>query len=258
MAAVLSECRAVIPEQLFEALATEPLDISASLLISRAEIPDVMLLGIMERCGADHAKVIALRNGISEAARQRIDALIESIAPVTTVEVTPETKPDAPADAVAALADEAASEGGLKIETTRNALRRLMMRQTVRADFGARMVLKDDDSTNLVVRLINLALTGEPDFLATALADEMRLGFAAVRRAILRNDTRQLMLLLKGMELGATDTFAILAAFRPHAMATPEAVAAFYVAYQAASDEDIAALTGTLTAETARPLSASA
>jgi uncharacterized protein (DUF2336 family) len=253
IAAVLSECRSIIPERLVEHLLLEPLDISAALLISRADVPDAILERVISLRGADHARIIAMRQRLSSNIKARIDALIEALTTPSSASAS------APAAALAAPSpalpgkehppmpssehDHATKTAAAAPDTeaTRNALRRMMMRQTVREDLNDRMVFSGESGSNLVARLINLALAGDPDFLATALADEWRLPFPAIRRAIRRHDTPTIMALLKGLDLGATDTFAIMAALRPLGFASAEGIAGFYLAYQRMDDAAIAA-----------------
>jgi uncharacterized protein (DUF2336 family) len=242
-AAVLSEARSVIPERLVAALAMEPLSISASLLISRAEIPDSVLAAVIAERGPGHARIIAMRKSIGDTMQHRIDQLIEEVAPLAKVEIT-DTSADAEpqADGPVRSALQAAphfdplAEGRLDAVSARDALRRMMMRQTLRPDLATRMVVDEGPERNLVARLINLALTGDPDLLATSVADELRLPFAPVRRLVRRKDTHEIMLLLKAMELGPTDCFAILAALRPLSFATVEAIARFHLSFQSADD----------------------
>jgi uncharacterized protein (DUF2336 family) len=244
-AAVLSEARKVVPEQLIEALALEPLAISASLLISRAEIPDVTLMRVIAARGEGHARIIKMRKSIGEAMKTRIDEFIEAITPLTEV-----VKPIQEVTAIVAAQEpdgvDAIALAQLDAAETRDALRRMMMRQTIKADIGERMVVNEGPHFNVVARLINLALAGDPDLLATALSDELRLSFPAVRRIVRRKDILELMLLMKAMELGATDSFAILAALRPLAFATAEAIARFHIAFQSADDSAVNALVESL------------
>jgi uncharacterized protein (DUF2336 family) len=245
LAAVLSECRSVIPVQLVTALAIEPVSISASLLISRADLPDSVLEKAILVGGQDHARIIQLRGSLSASINARIDALVEQVAPnVTLAPQSEERSFDMPAanDLTAMpLVAEDMIEPPARASQTRNALRRMMMRQTVREDLPQRMVVEATGGDTLVASLINLALAGDPDMLATALSDALHLPFGDLRRIVRRNDARQVMLALKALELGATDAFAIVAALRPLAFSTVEAMATFYVGYQRISDTDISA-----------------
>jgi uncharacterized protein (DUF2336 family) len=245
IAAVLSECRTVMPEQLVLALIQQPLDVSASLLISRAEIPDAMLEKAIETGGEPTARVIALKHNISSSVKTRIDALIERIIPMTELEAKLFD---------AKLANErklpAKTFAQTELEKAQDRLRNMMMRKTlpehakieqsnrpVTAPFAA------TDDINIVARFINLALEGDPDFLSTAIADEWSAPFALVRPLVQRNSLHSLAVLLKGLDLGATDTFAIVSAFNPEAFASREAIAAFYLKFQSIHDPEIDAVT---------------
>jgi uncharacterized protein (DUF2336 family) len=233
LAAVLSEARSIIPEALVKALAMEPIEIAASLLISRAEIPEHILLDVIALRGEDHARVIKLRTAIGETTSRRIDELVQSIVPVAHVKATlplqhAATQKPAVEDMPAAPASKP-----LNAPDTRDALRRLMMQQTLRPDIASRMVVEAQGDANLVARLINLSLTSDPDMLATAIADALQLPFAAVRRLVRRRELHSVIMLLKGLELGATDSFAIIAALRPLAFGSQKAIAGFYLAFQA-------------------------
>ena len=247
IAAVLSECRNIIPEKLIEALVLQPLDVSASLLISRAEIPDAMLEKAIALKGAPHARVIALKHNISQSVKIRIDALIESIVPMTEIASmqlalnTRETNSRAPA------ITEVKSTAQTELELAQNRLRQIMMRKPMpEANQNltpSPAAFEKGQEPNIVARLINLALEDDSDFLSTALADEWVAPFVAVRPLVQRNALQNLAALLKGLDFGATDTFAILSAFNPSAFASRESVAAFYVRFQKVTDADIHTLT---------------
>ena len=252
IAAVLSECRTIMPEQLVEALVMQPLDISASLLISRAEISDTILEKVIETCGQPHARVIALKHKLSQLMKTRIDALIEGIIPMTAVEAQEYDRkmPNAP---IVAPIDQAQTE----LERAQNRLRTLMMRKTLPesppAPVPAPFATSND--INIVARFINLALEGDADFLCTALADEWAASFSAIRPLVQRNGLHNLTVLLKGLDFGATDAFAIVSAFNPQAFTSREAIASFYLKFQAISDMDIQRLTHDFTAKSV-PLAA--
>jgi uncharacterized protein (DUF2336 family) len=255
IAAVLSECRTVMPEQLIEALILQPLDISASLLISRAEIPDAILDKAIQAGGEPHACVIALKHKLSQSMKLRIDALIEGIIPMNPIEAEDyDRKMSKPS--LLAPKMEAQSE----LERAQDRLRNMMMRKTlpekpadkVTAPFAA------SDEINIVAHLINLALEGDADFLSTALADEWSAPFSEVRPLVQRNSLYNLAVLLKGLDFGATDTFGIVSAFNPPAFGSREAIAAFYIKYQAISDNDIQTLTHNFTSNTIDVRSSSA
>ena len=240
IAAVLSECRNIIPEQLCELLVLQPLDISASLLISRAEIADAILEKAIAYGGEPHARIIALRQNISLAVKTRIDAFIESIVPMTDISLVS-------LGANPALSTTNQTPAQTELEVAQERLRTMMMRKTLPENQPASephlLPFKTGEDLNIVARFINLALAGEVDFLSTALSDEWSAPFAAVRPLILRNDLHTLSLLLKGLEFGATDTFAIVSAFNPAAFSSRTAIAAFYLKFQAISDAEIHALT---------------
>ena len=238
IAAVLSECRSIIPEQLCELLALQPLDISASLLISRAEIPDAILEKAIANGGEPHARIIALRHNISLSVKTRIDAFIESIVPMTQV---------LPLGAKQTLNTSPQTSAQTELEVAQERLRNMMMRKTLPEDTykpeANLSAFKTGNELTIVARFINLALAGEVDFLSTALADEWSAPFSAMRPVIQRNDLQTLSLLLKGLEFGATDTFAIASAFNPAAFGSRTAIAAFYLRFQAISDAEIHAFT---------------
>jgi uncharacterized protein (DUF2336 family) len=232
IAAVLSECRSIIPEQLVEALILQPLDISASLLISRAEIPDHILEKAMSIGGEPHARIIALKHNISISVKTRIDAFIESIIPMTEVKATQSTKNK--------------SSAQTELEVAQDRLRNMMMRKTLpdlkhQASL-ALTAFKKGDEPNIVAKLINLALQGDADFLSTALADEWSAPFSALRPLVQRNSLHTLSALIKGLGFGATDTFAVVSAFNPSAFASREAIASFYLKFQAIDDGEIDSL----------------
>lgn len=236
IAAVLSECRSVLPEKLVESLILQPLDISASLLISRAEIPDYILERAIMQGGEPHARIIALKNNISLTVKTRIDALIESIVPMTAIEAQEYDRKMAKPPVLAPN-----SEAQTELERAQDRLRNMMMRKTlpepqvksVTAPFAT------SDDINIVARFINLALEGDADFLSTALADEWSAPFSAIRPLVQRNGLHTLAVLLKGLDFGATDSFAIVSAFNPQAFTSREAIASFYLKFQGIADSEI-------------------
>jgi uncharacterized protein (DUF2336 family) len=240
IAAVLSECRSVMPEQLVEALAMQTLDVSASLLISRAEIPDAILEKAIQAGGEPHARVIALKHKLSEAMKTRIDTLIEGIIPMTAAQALEYDRKMSKAQPVAP-----SIETQSELERAQDRLRNMMMRKTLpekpAIKFPAPFAASDD--INIVARLINLALEGDADFLSTALADEWSAPFSAICPLVQRNGLHNLAILLKGLDFGATDTFAIVSAFNPQAFTSREGIASFYMKFQAISDADIQRLT---------------
>ena len=236
IAAVLSECRSIIPELLIEALVLQPSDISASLLISRAEIPDAILEKAILHGGQPHAKIIALKHNISQSVKTRIDTFIESIVPMTETDATPL---QAKFDRVTTWKTPAQTE----LELAQDRLRNMMMRKTLPEKTTeltqSLTAFETGEEPNIVARLINLALAGDIDFLSTALADEWCAPFSLLRPLIQRNDLATLSILLKGLEFGATDTFAIVSAFNPTAFNSRVAIASFYVKFQAITDAEI-------------------
>ncbi len=240
IAAVLSECRSVMPEKLVEALLIQPLDISASLLISRAEIPDAILEKAIGIGGESHARVIALKYNISASIKRRIDTLVEGIVPLTEVAIEPlYSKPAS----LFGTGDRTRAQ--TELELAQDRLRDMMMRKTLPDRVSQRSVapFPVDADINIVARLINLALEGDPDFLSTALADEWSAPFAVLRPLVKRNGIHSLTILLKGLEFGATDTFAIVSAFNPLAFASREAIASFYLKFQSITETDVKLLT---------------
>lgn len=244
IAAVLSECREVIPSQLVEALILQSLDISASLLISRAQIPDHLLEKAISICGEAHARVVLLRSNISVSVKNRIDALIDSIVPSVNIESKPMENIDKPASM-----PKSSSNAQTQLEAAQDRLRNMMMRQTLpeRQNPAEVKAFNHTSETNIVARLINLALEGDTDFLCTALADEWSVPFSKIKPLVKRNNLRDLSLLLKGLEFGATDTFAIVSAFNPGAFSNREAIASFYLKFQAISVKDIGSFTSGFT-----------
>lgn len=236
VAAVLSECRSVIPEQLVQTLILQPLDISASLLISRAEIPDAMLEKAIEKGGEPYTRVISLKHNISAAMKKRIDDFIESIVPMTE-----------------ARAAEQPKIAKTELELAQDRLRNMMMRQTLPKTFATSSAFEVGNEPNIVARFINLALEGDTDLLCTALADEWSAPFALMRPLVKRAELHTLSVLLKGLDFGATDTFAIVSAFNPMAFNSGNAVAGFYLKYQAIQEAEIHNLKQRFLAETALP-----
>ena len=248
IAAVLSECRSIVPEKLVEALVLQPLDVSASLLISRAEISDAILEKAIQIGGEPHARVIALKHNISAAVKTRIDNLIESIVPMTEIAVMPQN-----ASAESSVFELSKTNAQTELEVAQERLRNMMMRKTLPERSAQSLIapFAVNDDINIVARLINLALQGDSDFLSTALADEWSAPFSKIRPLIQRNNLHVLAVLLKGIELGATDTFAIVSAFNPSAFASREAIAAFYLKFQGITDSEIKALTASFFLENA-------
>ncbi len=235
IAAVLSECRSVLPEKLVESLILQPLDISASLLISRAEIPDYILERAIMQGGEPHARIIALKNNISLTVKTRIDALIESIVPMTAIEAQEYDRKMAKPPVLAPN-----SEAQTELERAQDRLRNMMMRKTLPEQIkSVTAPFATSDDINIVARFINLALEGDADFLSTALADEWSAPFSAIRPLVQRNGLHTLAVLLKGLDFGATDSFAIVSAFNPQGFASREAIASFYLKFQGITDSEI-------------------
>jgi uncharacterized protein (DUF2336 family) len=248
IAAVLSECRDLIPVRLVAALVCEPLEIAAALLISRAALTESMMATAVALRGESHARIIAMRSGIGAASARRIDALVERIAPMTNVAPLEEAAAGGTPPANPVNADTPRTSPAAKAETARSAMRGMMMARTLSETSPVPDVLGGPIASNLVARLINLALANDTDLLATALADELAAAFPPVRDLVSRNDLAALTLLLKAIDLGPTDCFAIVAAFNPPAFASREAVARFHLRYQAMTESEIGNLRQRLSA----------
>jgi uncharacterized protein (DUF2336 family) len=238
IAAVLSECRTIMPQQLIEALVLQPLDVSASLLISRAEISDTILEKAIAQGGEPYARVISLRHNISQSIKTRIDDFIESIIPMTADEAKEYDRKMQQSKKL-----EPRTKAQTELEMAQDRLRTMMMRKTVPETKATLAPFANAGDINIVARFINLALEGDADFLSTALADEWSASFPTVRPLVQRNGLHNLAILLKGLEFGATDTFAIVSAFNPQAFASRQAIASFYLKFQAIDDVAIHALT---------------
>jgi hypothetical protein len=245
IAAVLSECRSIIPNKLTAKLAVEAVDIAASLLISRAEIP-ATILQMAAAASPEHARIVAMRERIGANSHDRIEALIERIAPVTTIEpLNAEHETVEVNQAAVSLSPSAPLPETLPsaLLAAQDKLRTMMMRQTLStpkpSETPVGNVLGGMKATNLVARLINLALCDDLDLLATAIADEMAVSFQAARPMISRTSIPNLSLLLKAIELGPTDSFAICSVINPSAFTSREAIARFYLSFEAISDSDV-------------------
>lgn len=212
-AAALSETE-YAPRQLVLRLAESKVDVAAPLLIRSAALSDVDLIALISRHGLPHARAIGRRKDLNPAIAHLIRALERP-------------KPAAAQDAAGTTpqaVENAKPKSGEHAESVRHRLRAIMAEP-----HGSKAAARDATPYS---KLRETALSGNPAFFQTALADALRIDFATAHSIVMANDYARLLSALKALELGEDHAFLIAVAVFPKQFPHPQAIRLFLDRYR--------------------------
>jgi uncharacterized protein (DUF2336 family) len=227
VAAALSEC-GVVPPELHARLADQPVEISAPLLVRSAHLRDVDLIALIGRHGLGHARAIARRKTLEPAIAQLIRAMEAAASAAAAAGAAAPSEPPlgpTPPDTGHAGRGEAA-------EATRERLRAIMKAGQPAPAPGSKNGSEVD-----FVRLRDAALTGEAQFLATALAETLKVNVATARAIPSTEGLSSLIAAFRALDFSEERAFLLVAAILPGQFSHPEAVRLFLDRYRALDAE---------------------
>jgi uncharacterized protein (DUF2336 family) len=196
-AAALSRS-AHVPHTIARLIMEQPIDVAAPFLVHATGIGYDLLIDIVTRMGAAHARAVARRDGLSSVV---VHALMRGGDPSVLRALTVRNLlPASPA-------------GGAGDEQLRNQLRGMVMRETSEP---APSTAPTRLSPIVEDRLMRHARDGEPLYFATALADALGSSFELAERIMLDVSGRQLAETLIALGLRYTMIIVALEKFFPH------------------------------------------
>lgn len=225
VAAALSECRRA-PVGLVRRLATEPVEISAPVLMRSPALTDVDLIGLIARHGIAHARAIASRASLNPAIARLIRALEAAWAAQAAVEAAPSLEDEivlSPSLEPPVVRPAGAAEGA-----------RARLRAMMAVGGEARPPLLDTEVQPGPAgygKLRDTALTGVPALFQTALADTADIAYTQARPLSQRALRRSLVLVLRGLGLSVEQAFLVVSAIDPNAHPHAEAIRLFVENY---------------------------
>ena len=202
------------PLAVIRRLANEPASISAPLLAQSPLLTPAALVALIARHGDGHARVIAKRSDLDPAIRALVALLIRDGSGVTAE----------PAEAPEQQRIKASAED------VRTALRATMAANAEPAVLPAN---PSPSREALLARLMPTALSGNPRFFRTALADALDLPFAATESIVEENGATNLLFALRLLALPVAEAFMIAAALNPGRYLTPHTISHFAKRYEA-------------------------
>lgn len=243
-AAALSDS-AEAPNALIHRLCEESVDIAAPLLIRSRTLSDIDLLGLIGRHGLPHAKAIARRTNLHPTIANLIRALVAQKAQtqpeISETPMSPEPRLARPTLELVSSSDAPASPpvetpeaklpgpSGMAAERMRDRLRGFMMPA---APLPGPSPSESDRRAMLFARLKMTALTGNPAFFQTALADALDIEFAIARDITMSGGYTSLIAALKSVGLNSEQGFLITSAIFPQIFTHAEAIRLFIERYQ--------------------------
>ncbi len=221
VAAALSECE-YPPPALVRRLAEEPVSIAAPLLIRSSALTDIDLIALVGRHGLPHARAIARRKDLHPT----IASLIRALERPTLVQKT-EPPLEHPTAAQPVEAEKTEAIPGRAAEEVRHRLRSIMA-----AGRNPDSAAINAPAGSTYAKLRETALTGNPAFFQTALADALELDFTAARSLIDGSSYSSLLVALRALDIGEDKAFLIAVAIFPRLFPHPEAIRLFLSRYR--------------------------
>jgi len=227
VAAALSECE-YAPAALVRRLCEQPVDIAAPLLIRSRAVSDIDLIALIGRHGLPHARAIARRKDLNPT----IADLIRALDRPTLVRVRNADAKAIEAGKVEPAGTDAISDAparqqapGIAAENARRRLRSMMRgdESTTRGPFTG---------ADTYVKLRETALTGNPAFFQTALADALDIDFSTARSLTANQNYASLLAALRSLDLSEDRAFLITVAVYPSQFPHPQAIRAFLDRYR--------------------------
>lgn len=225
-AAALSEC-VHAPQALVRRLCDCSVDIAAPLLARSKVLTDIDLIALIGRHGLPHARAISRRDGLHPTIANLVRALERPL------KRNGDTERNAPVPLHPAKPEESQRTPGAAAESVRNRLRGIMMAETLRRDHPRQDVtLNPSGRSSVYAKLRETALTGNPAFFQTALADALNLDFPTARSLVESSDPSLLLTALRALDLGEDRAFLIAVAVFPKHFPHPQAIRHFLDSYR--------------------------
>jgi len=238
VAAVLSELPNP-PATLVRRLCEEPVDVAAPLLIRSPALSDIDLLAIISRHGLSHARAIARRKVLNPAIASLVRALdrparAEDAPPppeLAQVELPEEEQSPVMADPeLPPVPTEQPAR--TNAEAVRDRLRSMMLPA---GDQAPRSMLPEEERLPRPAaygRLRATALTGNPAFFQTALADALGIGFRQAKAIATASAYTDLVLALRALEIDTEGALLVVLAVYPSMFGHAESVRLFVDRYE--------------------------
>ncbi len=239
VAAVLSELPNP-PATLVRRLSEQPVDVAAPLLIRSPALTDIDLLAIISRHGLPHARAIARRKDLNPAIANLIRVLDRPALPKEAP-----TQPPAPADenvhheeqspamAPPELPQTPADRPArTRAEAVRDRLRAMMLPAGDPAPRSAVPAEERTQRSSAYGRLRATALTGNPAFFQTALADALGIGFRQAKAIATASTYADLAMALRALDIDTEGALLIVLAVYPSLFAHAESVRLFVERYE--------------------------
>ena len=232
VAAALSECQ-YAPATLVRRLAYETVDIAAPLLIRSNALSDIDLIALIGRHGFGHARAIGRRPGLNPTIANLVAALDRKVVAmrpdnqVTDRALHRETTQPTGS----ALPDAAGAEArphGVAAENARRRLRSMMRPGEPAGNAAPKTFI----AGTVYSTLRDTALTGNPAFFHTALADSLEVDFATLRRMVGTSSYSGLLAAMRVLDLSDEQAFLVAAATCPSQFSRPEAIRLFLSRYR--------------------------
>jgi uncharacterized protein (DUF2336 family) len=231
VAAALTECQ-YAPAELVRRLADQTVDIAAPLLIRSSALSDIDLIALIGRHGLPHARAIGRRPELNPTIANLVSALggkVVAMRPVNPApdrglhrEATQPTEPEA-SDPVEAEA----SPYGASAENARRRLRSMMRAGETTGNAAPKAFVG-----SVYSKLRDTALSGNPAFFHTALADSLETDFAIVRSMVGASSYTGLLPAMRVLDLGDEQAFMIAAAIYPAQFSGPDSIRLFLSRYR--------------------------
>jgi uncharacterized protein (DUF2336 family) len=218
VAAALSECR-YPPPNLVKRLCDEPLEVAAPLLIRSTALADIDLLALIGRHGAGHARAIGRR--------PRLNPTIADL--VAVIERKSREAGRQPGKTGAARGGDGTKGVGRPAPDVDSARRRLRSMMLPAEDGAGRRAAA---APSRYLRLRQTALSGHPALFHTALADALRIDYAAIRRLAGTPSSAWLLTALRALDLSEERAFLIVAAITPAEFSGADSIRLFLARYR--------------------------
>lgn len=227
----------VLPSKISALLCSEPLEISAPILMAIAPLEEKAMLHAIAKHGNGHLKLISQRDNLPDSVKslcvntipahpvevKAIEPVVEApIEAKTTEQIKTEPQSiEATADRVSTdgLAQQPPEDTRTKAEKIRDDLLELMKRE----DEAAKISPPPHDDDILLIntmaepvdmrQLVRYATNAETGLLATKISDHLDLDYSRVRRMLMRPTYSEFLTCLRALYCDSVTAFAICAPF---------------------------------------------
>lgn len=219
--AALSETK-LVSRPLAIALCDDKAELCAPLLMNADCFQESDLISLLGRHGVPHAKIIARRKILHPVIRDLLIALgDQTVSDILNKRVTEGTN-----DKHVAKAPERSIAKGMREEAVREHLRSIMAASKYHDDTS--MGTKPSEAlAKLIARLRSTALSDNPAFFQTALADALNINFPLARSITETDSHERLTIALRALEVPDSEAYLLTSALFPSVSHGPEAIEGF-------------------------------